>query len=118
MLGIAPSPTIYLHPGAADMRKSFDGLSGIIPGSFGGDPAEGSLFLFVSKRRDRLKALWWDGDGFVLWYKRLEQGTFETVPGRTGEERVRIDSTHLAMILGGVRLETAHRRKRYRRVLA
>ena len=72
----------------------------------------------MNKRRDRLKALWWDGDGFVLWYKRLEQGTFETVASRSGEPRVRIDSTQLAMILGGVRLETAHRRKRYQRVIA
>ena len=117
MLSIAPPPTIYLHSGATDMRKSFDGLSGLIRGSFGGDPADGSLFLFVNKRRDRLKALWWDGDGFVLWYKRLERGTFETVPARGGEARVRIDSTQLAMILGGVRLETARRRKRYQRAL-
>ena len=99
------------------MRKSFDGLLGIIRGNFGGDPADGSLFLFVNKRRDRIKALWWDGDGFVLWYKRLEQGTFETVPARSGEERVRIDSTQLAMILVGVRLETVERRKRYHRKL-
>ena len=99
------------------MRKSFDGLSGIIRGSLGGDPADGSLFLFVNKRGDRLKALWWDGDGFALWYKRLEQGTFETVPSRAGEPRVRIDQTQLAMILGGVGLGTARRRKRYRRGL-
>jgi len=117
MLSIAPPPTIYLHSVATNMRKSFDGLSGVIRGTFGGDPADGSLFLFVNKRRDRIKALWWDGDGFVLWYKRLEEGTFETVPGRTGEERVRIDSTQLAMILGGVRLATALRRKRYQRTL-
>jgi len=118
MLSIAPPPTIYRHSGATDMRKSFDGLSGIIRGTFGGDPADGSLFLFVNKRRDRIKALWWDGDGYVLWYKRLEEGTFETVPDRSGEQRVRIDSTQLAMILGGVRLTTAQRRKRYRHTLA
>ena len=82
--------------------------------TFGSDPTDGSLFLFVNKRRDRIKALWWDGDGFVLWYKRLEQGTFETVPAPHGEPRVRIDSTQLAMILGGVTLENAKRRKRYR----
>jgi len=57
MLSIAPPPTIYLHSGTTDMRKSFDGLSGIIRGSFGGDPADGSLFLFVNKRRDRIKFL-------------------------------------------------------------
>ena len=110
MLSIAPPPTIYLHTGATDVRKSFDGLSGIIRGTFGGDPADGRLFLFVNKRRDRIKALWWDGDGSVLWYKRLEEGTFETAPGRRGEELVQIDSTQLAMILGGVRLATATRR--------
>jgi len=55
MLSIAPPPTIYLHSGTTDMRKSFDGLLGIICGTFGGDPADGSLFLFVNKRRDRRK---------------------------------------------------------------
>ncbi|MEI6257743.1 MAG: IS66 family insertion sequence element accessory protein TnpB [Planctomycetota bacterium] len=72
----------------------------------GGDPADGSLFLFVNKRRERIKSLWWDGDGFVLWYKRLEEGTFETLPSQPEQARVRIDSTQLAMILGGVRLAT------------
>ncbi|MCX7429686.1 MAG: IS66 family insertion sequence element accessory protein TnpB [Planctomycetia bacterium] len=105
MLSIAPPPTIYLHSGATDMRKSFDGLSGIIRGTFGGDPADGSLFLFVNKRRDRIKALWWDGDGFVLWYKRLEQGTFETVPARGSEDLCRVrraagDRLRLARDLG------------------
>ena len=74
MLSIAPPPTIYLHSGATDMRKSFDGLSGIIRGSFGGDPADGSLFLFVNKRRDRIKALWWDGDGYVLCVQAARGG--------------------------------------------
>jgi transposase len=97
------------------MRKSFTGLCGLIRGVFGDDPADGSLFLFVSKRRDRITALWWDGDGFVLWHKRLEQGTFEIAPARGGERPVRIDATQLAMILGGVRLETARRRKRFSR---
>lgn len=117
MLSIAPAPTIYLHTGSTDMRKSFDGLSGIIRGTFDADPCDGSLFLFVNKRRDRIKALWWDGDGYVLWYKRLEGGTFETLASRNGEERVRIDSTQLAMILGGVRLEGVRRRKRMHRAI-
>ena len=114
MLSIAPPPTIFLRTSPTDMRKSFDGLTGLVRGTFGSDPTDGSLFLFVNKRRDRIKALWWDGDGFVLWYKRLEQGTFETVPAPDGEARVRIESTQLAMILGGVTLENTKRRKRYR----
>ena len=113
MLSIAPAPTIFLHTDATDMRKSFTGLCGLIRGVFGDDPADGSLFLFVNQRRDRIKALWWDGDGFVLWYKRLEQGTFEVMTARDGAKRVRIDATQLAMILGGVRLDTARRRKRF-----
>ena len=115
MLSLAPSPTIFFHTDATDMRKRFAGLCGLIRGVFGDDPADGSLFLFVNKRRDRIKALCWDGDGFVLWYKRLEQGTFEIAPARVGEKRVRIDAMQLAMILGGVRLETARRRKRFSR---
>jgi transposase len=115
MLSVAPAPAIFLHTDATDMRKSFTGLCGLIRGVFGDDPADGSLFLFVNKRRDRIKALWWDGDGFVLWYKRLEQGTFEVASGHGSEKRVRIDSTQLAMILGGVRLDTARRRKRFSR---
>ena len=80
VLSIAPTPTIFLHTDATDMRKRFTGLFGLIRGVFGDEPTEGSLFLFVNKRRDRIKALWWDHDGFVLWYKRLEQGTFEVGP--------------------------------------
>jgi transposase len=115
VLSVAPAPAIFLHTDATDMRKSFTGLCGLIRGVFGDDPADGSLFLFVNKRRDRIKALWWDGDGFVLWYKRLEQGTFEMVPARDGAKQMRIDSTQLAMILGGVRLESVRRRKRFSR---
>jgi transposase len=115
VLSVAPAPAIFLHTDATDMRKSFTGLCGLIRGVFGDDPADGSLFLFVNKRRDRIKALWWDGDGFVLWYKRLEQGTFEVVPARDNAKRVRIDATQLAMILGGVRLESVRRRKRFSR---
>jgi transposase len=115
VLSLAPTPTIFFPTDGTDMRKSFTGLCGLIRGVFGDDPADGSLFLFVNKRRDRIKALCWDGDGFVLWYKRLEQGTFEIAPARGGEKRVRIDATQLAMILGGVRLETARRRKRFSR---
>jgi transposase len=113
MLSVAPAPLIFMHTDATDMRKSFTGLCGIIRGVFGDDPADGSLVLFVNKRRDRIKALRWEGDGFVIWYKRLEQGTFEVVPSRDDQKRVRIDATQLAMILGGVRLESVQRRKRY-----
>jgi transposase len=104
---------IYLHSGAADLRQGFDGLSGLVRREFGADPLDGSLFLFVNRRRDRLKILHFDGTGFWLYYKRLEAGTFETVPG--DGPYVVMDATQLAMLLGGVRLASAERRKRYRR---
>jgi len=81
------------------MRKSFTGLCGLVRSVFKDDPADNSLFLIVNKRRDRIRTLWWDGEGFVLWYKRLEQGTFEIASASGGEKRVQIDATQLAMIL-------------------
>jgi transposase len=97
------------------MRKSFDGLSGIVRGELAGDPLDGSLFLFVNRRRDRLKILHWDGTGYWLYYKLLEAGTFEVIPSKG--KSTPIDSTQLAMLLGGVSLVRVKRRKRYQRAL-
>jgi transposase len=95
------------------MRKSFDGLSGIVRSAFDVDPLDGSLFLFINRRRDRLKILYWDRDGLALWYKRLEAGTFEVLACHNDQAHVEIDATQLAMILNGVSLGSAKRRKRY-----
>ncbi len=114
MLNIPATVSIFLHTQPTDMRKGFDGLSGIVREAFGGDPTDGSLYLFVNRRRDRLKILHFDGTGFWLYYKRLEQGTFEVVA--SDDNCVQIDATQLAMLLGGVSLLSARkRRKRYRR---
>ena len=69
MLSFAPNIRIFLHARPTDMRKSFDGLSGLVRGVLAADPLDGSLFLFVNRRGDRLKALWWDQDGLALFYK-------------------------------------------------
>ena len=114
MLTFAPNPRIYLHTQATDMRKSFDGLSALVRGVFQADPTDGSLFLFVNRRRDRVKLLWWDQDGLALFYKRLEAGTFEMLKAADESAVLEIDSTQLAMLLGGVTLQ-AKRRKRYAR---
>jgi transposase len=105
--------TIYLHTEPTDMRKGIDGLSGIVRGQFAGDPVDGSLYLFVNRRRDRLKILHFDGSGFWVFYKVLEQGTFEV--RQSEDQRMVIDATELAMLLGGVSLVGVKRRKRYRR---
>lgn len=81
-------------------------------GEFGADPLDGSLYLFVNRRRDRLKILHWDGTGFWVYYKLLERGTFEVPRSEAG--RLVIDATELAMLLGGVSLVAVKRRPRYR----
>jgi transposase len=113
MLNFPSGVTIYLHTEPTDMRKGVDGLSGIVRGQFDGDPTDGALYLFVNRRRDRMKILHFDGTGFWLFYKTLEQGTFEV--RRTEDQRLVIDSTELAMLLGGVSLVGVRRRKRYRK---
>lgn len=115
MMQITTPEKIMLLRDPTDMRKSFDGLSGIIRNQLKGDPTDGTLFLFINRRRDRIKAMYWDRDGLALWYKRLESGTFETL--RLGSDAfvVQIDATEFAMLLGGAPWRTTGRRKRYQK---
>src|SRR5208282_4218532 len=115
MLTFAANLRIFLHARPTDMRKSFDGLCGLIRNVLQADPLDGSLFLFVNRRGDRLKALWWDRDGLALFYKRLESGTFEMLRPNGDAAAVELDSTTLAMLLSGVSLDSVKRRKRYAR---
>ena len=115
MLSLPPSASIYLCVQPVDLRKSFDGLSGLVESVFQRNLLDGHLFLFLNKRRDRLKALWWDQDGLVIWYKRLERGTFEMPSFAESDAHLALDATDLALLLGGVSLATARRRKRYAR---
>ena len=108
-----PSTGIYLCVEPTDMRKSFDSLAQLAREHLCGDPLSGAWFVFYSKRRDRLKILYWDRDGFALWHKRLEEGPFQfptTVPGSKGLE---ISSSGLALILNGIDLTTVRQRKRF-----
>ncbi len=105
---------IWLCVEPTDMRKSFDTLAARVRDHLGSDPQSGSWFVFRGKRGDRLKILYWDGDGYALWQKRLEIGTFE-IPKVIGTAAgVEIQATDLALILGGVALN-AKRRMRYTR---
>jgi len=115
MLSFAPNLRIFLHVRPTDMRKSFDGLCGLVRGVLAADPLDGSLFLFVNRRGDRLKALWWDRDGLALFYKRLESGTFEMLRADDDAAAVELDAAQLAMLLSGVALGSVQRRKRYAR---
>jgi len=103
---------IYLCLDPTDMRKSFDTLAALVREHLQGDPQSGTWFVFRGKQGNRLKILYWDRDGYALWHKRLEQGTFE-FPKVIGDAAgVAISATELALILGGVAL-SAKRRPRY-----
>ena len=103
---------IYLATAPTDMRKGFDTLAALVKDFLGHDPLSGHLFLFVGRARDRLKILYWDTDGFALWYKRLEEGTYRLPMARPGEVGVEIKASELAMLLEGIDLRSLKRRKR------
>jgi transposase len=100
MIGLIAANRIYLYRGVCDMRKSFDGLCGIIRSDLGADPLSGSLFVFVNRCRTMVKLLYWDRDGLALWYKRLERGRF-TLPNQWSEDG-HIERRDLAMLLEGI----------------
>jgi transposase len=103
---------IFLCTRPTDMRKSFDGLTGLVQECFGQDPLTGHLFLFVNRRRDRIKILYFDRDGLAIWYKRLEAGSFE-MPSTAELDGVELQPAQLAMILSGIDLRSARQRKRF-----
>ena len=115
MLSISPAIRIFVHALPTDMRKHFDGLSAIVTQSFGRDVLHGDYFVFLNRPRNRCKILFWDHDGLVVWAKRLERGSFQVPPGGDAASlAIEVDSVTLAMMIGGVDLDTAKRRKRYR----
>jgi transposase len=115
MLSFPPAVQIWLATAATDLRKSFDTLAEVVRQHLGRDPLSGHVFVFGNKRRDRVKLLYWDEDGYVIVYKRLEQGTFPFPAGTAGAAGVTLRAAELAMLLDGVDWQQARRSKRYRR---
>ncbi|MBV9119841.1 MAG: IS66 family insertion sequence element accessory protein TnpB [Chloroflexi bacterium] len=120
MLNLSLPGRVFLCTLPTDMRKSFDTLAGLVEQHLDQDPLAGDLFVFRSKRGDRVKLLYWDRDGLAIWYKRLEQGTF---PWPRADPQRRPVGTHglvlrpaeLAMLLDGIELAGVKRRPRYQR---
>ncbi len=106
---------IWLATAPADMRWSFDRLAELAHNTTRQDPMSGHLFLFRSKRGDRLKALYWDRDGYALWYKRLEEGVFRLPRLREDESSIELRPSELAMLLDGIDLRSVKRAKRFHR---
>lgn len=104
MLSLPASIRIFVARDAVDFRKAHDGLLAVIRDSFGDDPFDGSLFVFLNRRRDRVKLLQWDRDGFWLHYKRLEQGTFQIDVPSSGV-RCEVSRAQLAMLIEGIDLQ-------------
>lgn len=116
MIHLPASVRVYLCLTPCDMRKSFDSLHTLVREHLELDAFAGHLFVFASRRKDRIKILYWDRDGFAMWSKRLEEGTYEVPFGDSGEERRReITAQELGALLSGIDIEQAPRRKRYRR---
>jgi transposase len=120
MLSLSLPGRVFLCLLPTDMRKSFDGLAGLVEQQLGQDPLAGDLFVFRGKRGDRLKLLYWDNDGLAIWYKRLEEGTFvfptpDQQRAKVGAHGLIIRPAELAMLLDGIDLSNVKRRRRYQR---
>ena len=107
---------IFLCTTPTKMHYSFDRLMGRAQEVFDQDPTSGHLFLFLNRDRDRIKILFWDRDGFCIWYKRLERGTFQMLTATNDEEGIELEYSQFVKLLGGLDLRTGRRRRRYRRI--
>jgi transposase len=118
MIGLASGLKVFVCTQPADMRRSFDGLGGMVVSIIEKDPMSGHLFVFRNRNRDRLKILYWDRDGLAIWYKRLEKGTFQFPTDLIDKDkrspRAEISTEQLSLLLGGIDLRSVERRKRYR----
>jgi transposase len=115
MLSIAASVKVFLYAQVADLRRGYDGLASIVQDGMGEDPLSGSLYVFVNRRRNRIKVLYWDETGYAIWMKRLEVGSLELPPAQDpAAASVKITAAELSLILEGIELSSIRRRRRYR----
>lgn len=112
MFSLHAQQKYYLYTEATDMRKGFNGLSGLVRNKLGQNPLSGTVFIFLNRRKDRMKLLVWESGGFVLYYKLLESGTFQ-LP-QVQDQSAAISWHQLMLITEGVELSSVKKRKRYR----
>ena len=118
MLALSVQTRVYLAKAATDMRKSFRGLLMLTEGVLQQHPASGHLFVFLNRRRDLMKILYWDGSGYCIWYKRLECGRFQLPPALADAEPtgLELSTAQLSLILQGIDLTSARQRLRFHHV--
>ena len=113
MLRLPSAVRVFICTLPTDMRRGFDALAAMVKQHFAQDPLCGHLFVFRSRSADRMKILSWDRDGFALWYKRLEKGTFRLPPAVEGAAGIEVTSADLLLLLEGVELSSVRRRPRF-----
>ena len=111
MIGLPATVRVFAAVAPADLRRGYDGLARLAREVIDQDPLSGHLFVFANRRRDRIKLLYWDRDGYAIWMKRLERGTFRWPA--PGADRVEWTAAELAAVLGGIDLKATRRRPRF-----
>jgi len=113
LFGVSGNARFFLYSLPTDMRKGFDGLSGLVINKLGQNPLSGDIFIFVNRPRNLVKILVWDQTGFAIWHKRLEQGTFEMPKIEKSQTALEISRQKLMLILEGISLKNIQTRKRF-----
>lgn len=114
MFNLGSNHRYFLYSNPTDMRKSFDDFAGLVRKELGRNPQNGEVFLFINKRRDRIKLLHWFGSGFTLYYKRLEGGTFELTGQDLQARAITVSYAQLVMIIDGISMQNMVRGKRWK----
>ena len=113
MISISKAYRYFMYSERADMRKGFNGLCGLVRNEFLQNPLSGDVFIFINRPRNRIKLLHWQGDGFAIYYKRLEKGTYEMPEINAASASIEIDAQQLLLILEGISLLSVKKRRRY-----
>lgn len=113
MFTLSSSNRFHLYSQPTDMRKSFDGLSGLVQNTLGNNPLNGDVFIFINRRRDKIKLLHWQGISFTLYYKRLEEGTFEVPIYDPEVGSITLSYAQIVMLVDGLTIKNIQKRKSY-----
>ena len=115
MIALPPQIRVFLYRLPTDMRKSFNGLVALTESALKQDPLSGSFFVFVNRRRDRIKILYWGQTGFCIWYQQLQKGTYQLPDEQSleGQQTVEVTRAQLSLILDGIDLSSARQRPRF-----
>jgi transposase len=114
MFGLTISHRYYLYSLPTDMRKGFNGLSGLVQNELFQSPGNGSVYIFINKARDKIKLLHWNGSSFILYYKRLESGTFELPHYDEQVKSISLTYSQLVLLIDGISITNITKRMRYK----